>query len=136
MKKLSKILRIIAVGSVIAVMFAGCARSSDPKTLAKETYDIVQKALVAVFDPAKSSELEKKLADIEAKVAKLSEEDKAIYEKELARLTGDGLGGLFNAAEDVLNNINTEDVQNTLDTAQDAMDTVKQAADALDAFGF
>jgi hypothetical protein len=136
MKKLSKILRTIAIGSVITVMFAGCGGTSDPKTLAKETYEIVQQALAAMFDPAKSAELEKKLATIEEKVAKLSEEDKAIYEEELVRLAGDGLGGLFNAAGDLINSVDIEGAQKALDTAQDAMDTVKQAADALGALGF
>jgi uncharacterized membrane protein YccC len=125
---------IIVLAAVIGLGVTGCG-GGNPKALAKQTYDIGQQALAAMFDPAKAAELEKKAADIEEKEAKLSEQDRAIYDAELTRLAGTGLGGLFEAAGDVLNSVNTEDAKKALDSAQDAVDTAKQAADALKALG-
>jgi hypothetical protein len=126
---------IIALVAVIGLCLAGCG-GGNPKALAKQTYDIGQQVLGALFNPAKAAKLEKKAAGIEKKVAKLSEKNKAVYNEELARLSGKGLGGLFKAAGDALNNVDAEDAQKALDTAQDAVDTAKKAADALKSFGF
>jgi hypothetical protein len=111
---------------------SGCG-GSDPKALAKQTYDIGMEALGALFNPAKTAELEKKLEEIEKKVAKLSPANQTVYNEELARLAeaglGDGLGSLFNAAGSALQNVDTE-------AAKDALDAAGQAADALKSLGF
>jgi len=80
-----------------ALVLAGCG-SADPKSLAKQTYDLGQEALGALLNPSKTAEITKKMADIEKKVAQLSASDKAAYEAELVRLAGQGLGGLLDAA--------------------------------------
>lgn len=134
-KKTWKLVGIIALVTVIGLGLAGCG-GGNPKALAKQTYDVGQQALAAMFNPAKAAKLEKKAADLEKKVAKLSETDKAIYEEEVARLAGEGLGSLFKAAGNALNNVNTDDAKKALDTAQDAADTAKKAANALKSFGF
>jgi hypothetical protein len=96
-----------------------------------------------MFNPQKAAELEKKVADIEKKVAKLSESDRAIYDEELARLSSQAFGGLFDTASeaaggllDAASDLSDEDVQEALDTAQNALDTAQEAANALKAFGF
>jgi hypothetical protein len=93
---------ILALGLVFGVI--GCG--ANPKGLAKESYDLGMKALNALFDEAKQAELEKEAEKITAKVEKLSEADKKVYEEELARLSGEGLGGLFNLGEKALDAAN------------------------------
>lgn len=155
------VLGVLVAALILGMVFTGCG-GGDPKALAKQTYDIGQQALGAVFNPAKAAELTKKAADIEQKVAKLSQADQAIYQEELARLAGKGLGDLFNAAGAALDSVNTEDAANALkqagglldtasklsddpsvqdaqkalDTAKDAADAAQQAAGALKSLGF
>jgi hypothetical protein len=144
--------------AALVLALAGCG-GGNPKALAKQTYDIGQQALGALFNPAKAAELEKKAADIEKKVAKLSPEDRVIYDEELVRLAGEALGGLFKAAGSALQNVDTKaatdavnaagnlldaasklsgdtSTEDALKQANNAVDTAKQAADALKAFGF
>ena len=121
---------ITALIAVISLSLAGCG-GNNPKALAKQTYDIGLQAMGALFNPSKAAELEKKAADIEKKVAKLSEADRAVYEAELARLSGAGLGGLFEAAGDAVKT-GTQDAQKALDAAGSLLDTAQDAQKALD----
>jgi uncharacterized membrane protein YccC len=113
---------------------------ADPKSLAKQSYDIGLEALSALFDPAKAAELEKEITDIEEKVAALSESDRAVYDEELARLSGEGLGSLFgagaealqesfDAASSILNDTSAEDIQDSLESLNQALDASQQALD-------
>ncbi|MDR2501562.1 MAG: hypothetical protein LBD37_10890 [Treponema sp.] len=124
--------RITAPIAVITLALAGCGGNS-PKALAKQSYDTGQQALGALFNPAKAAELEKKAADIEKKVAKLSAADRAVYDAELARLAGAGLGGLFEAAGKTLESVNAKDAQKALDAAGGLIDTAQDAQKTLDA---
>jgi hypothetical protein len=140
------------VAAMAAVLSFGLIVTScgggNPKALAKQSYEISQQALAALFSPTKAAQLEKKAADIEKKVAKLSEADKAVYNEELARLMGTGLGGLFNAASDALNDVDTKAAADALESAgkllnaasglsgdssvQDAQKAAQNAANALE----
>ena len=104
------------------LILASCG--ANPKALAKESYDLSLQALGALFNEKKAAELEKKMAGIEKKVANLSESDKKIYNDELARLTGAGLGGLFDAASKLQDAASSQD-------AKKAVDSAKKAADLL-----
>ncbi|GHV11737.1 hypothetical protein FACS189491_03510 [Spirochaetia bacterium] len=138
MKGTKSLFRLGAIAFALSLMaiLASCG-GSDPKALAKQTYDIGQQALGALFDPAKAAKLTKKAADIEKKVAKLSEKDQAIYNEELARLAGNALGDMFKAAADAAGG--TEDLLKAASKAADALDTeavkdaAKAASDAADA---
>jgi hypothetical protein len=120
--------------SVLLLIFVmsmiGCG-TDDPKNLAKQTFDLGQEALALLLNPAKTAELQKKAADIEKKVAKLSAGDKAVYEQELARLGGQGLGALFDAAS----TLDAASVQDALNTAGQAADTAQKAIDLLNTLG-
>jgi hypothetical protein len=104
-KKPWNLVGIIALVAVIGLGLAGCG-GGNPKGLAKESYDLGMKALGALFDEAKQAELEKEAEKIAAKVEKLSEADKKVYEEELVRLSGEGLGGLFGLGEEALDAAN------------------------------
>jgi 2-phospho-L-lactate transferase/gluconeogenesis factor (CofD/UPF0052 family) len=99
----------------------------NPKALAKHSYELGQQTLGALMNPSKTAELAKKAADIEKKVAKLSDSDKVIYSQELARLSAKGLGGLLDAAGGLLDTATQQSTQQTLDATQKA---AKQALDA------
>jgi hypothetical protein len=130
------------------LMVTGCG-GGNPKALAKQSYEISQQALAALFNPSKAAQLEKKAADIEKKVAKLSEADKAVYNEELARLMGTGLlGGLFDAASGAVNDVDAKAAADALESAgkllnaasglsgdasvQDAQKAAQNAANALE----
>jgi len=118
-------------GALIIVMTAflliGCG-GNDPRALAKQTYDLSIEALGALFNPSKTAEIEKKMTDIEKKVAKLSVSNQRIYQTELQRLSATSLGGLFGAAGGLLESAAkatesilteeavTQDIQNLLNT--------------------
>ncbi|MDR2784449.1 MAG: hypothetical protein LBB83_00890 [Treponema sp.] len=115
------------------LVFVSCG-GGNPKALAKQSYEISQEALGAIFNPQKAAELEKKAAAVEKKVAKLSESDKAVYVGELARLSGQGLGNLLDAASKLSDDASLENAQKALDTAQKAVDTAQKAGDLLKSF--
>jgi hypothetical protein len=102
MKKNVLFAGMLALGLVFVMI--GCG--ANPKGLAKESYDLGMKTLGALFDEAKQAELEKEAEKIAAKVEKLSEADKKSYEEELARLSGEALGGLFNLGGEALDAAN------------------------------
>jgi len=114
---------------ILVISMSGCG--ANPKGLAKQSYDLALGAVGAALNPSKTAELTKKAADIEKKVAKLSASDRAAYEAELARLAGQGLGGLLDAAT----GLNETSVQDALDTAGKLNDTAKQANDLLNSLG-
>jgi len=126
---------------IFIVGLAGCGEN--PQSLAKQTYEISQQLLAARLDPSKTAELIKKSTDIQYKVAKLSEKDRAVYNAELVRLGGGALGDLLDAASKLQNDVSAEDIQKTLDTANKALDTAdkaldtaNKATDALKSLGF
>ena len=135
---------ITVLVSVIVFSMASCG-GNNPKALAKQTYDLGLEVMSSLLNPSKTAELDKKAANIEAKVSKLSASDKAVYDQELARLSGQALGGLLNLGGDLLNTsegllnvsqqamdaLNNQNLQDSLNTAQQALDTAKQAADLL-----
>jgi len=88
MKNIVKWLGIIALIAVI-VFAVGCS-GSNPKALAKQTYDLQKQALSAGTDLQKAASLAAKSAAITDKVDKLSSDDQQIYTTELARLIAEG----------------------------------------------
>jgi hypothetical protein len=78
------------IALILALVLAGCSRA-DPKTLAKQTYDLT---LEVMANPLKAVGGMAKAANIGRKVSKLSPADRQIYNDELARLTGSESGGL------------------------------------------
>jgi hypothetical protein len=142
MKRRKFVLGVSALLLTFVLVLAGCG-GGNPKSLAKQSYDLAQQALGAMFDPSKAAELEKKAVEIEAKVAKLSENDRAIYDAELARLASEalcGLGSLFKAATDAAGS--TQELLEAASDAADALDAeavkdaANEAADLLKDFGF
>jgi hypothetical protein len=151
MKKNKFMLGMLTLLLTFSITLMSCG-ATDPKDLAKQSYEISQQALAAMFNPKKAAELEKKAASIEKKIAKLSESDRAIYTEELTRLADKGLGGLFEAASGAMDAVNKaagalDSAQGLLDTAsklsddpslqdvQTALDTAQKAADLLNSFG-
>ena len=109
---------------LVVTIFTSCG-GNDPKALAKQTYDLGLQAVGALLNPAKSRELEKKAEAIQNKVVKLSAKDKAIYQEELLRLAGGDLNSVLNAASKLIDNTSIEDLQKTMDTANQAVDFLK-----------
>ena len=115
------------VSGLLIVLFvlalASCS-GSNPKDLAKQTYDLSKDALGSLLDLKKAAEIQKKAASIQKKVDKLSASDKKIYDEELMRLAGGNLGDLFDAASSL-------DIQDALNSAGNALDAAQKAADLL-----
>jgi hypothetical protein len=126
----SKIYQLGVAAFLALFISALTSCGANPKALAKQSYDIGKQTLAAVFNPKKAEDLKKKAAAIEAKVAKLSESDQAVYAEELARLSGKGLGGLFEAAGGALDAATK--AADSLDSAGKALDAATKAAGALD----
>jgi hypothetical protein len=85
MKNIIKVLGIIAVGVIIATMLVSCG--DNPKSLAKETINIIKQAMVVEDNPTKMAELERRMEALGKKVENLSEKDREIYENEVNRLS-------------------------------------------------
>ncbi|GHU06418.1 hypothetical protein FACS1894147_13150 [Spirochaetia bacterium] len=78
---------IVAASLVIGM--AGCGGGNNPKSLAKEAYEMQQKIIAVSSEPDKVAALmEDWTKKIEAKEKKLSEEEKEIYLEEFKRLSG------------------------------------------------
>jgi hypothetical protein len=121
---------VFVLMAALVLALAGCG-GGNPKTLAKQTYDIGLQAVGAMFDPAKAAELEKKVEDIEKKVAKLSPADRTIYEAELTRLgeeAAKAMADLYKSAEDALKASGA--------LSDDALKAANDAANLLKDFGF
>jgi hypothetical protein len=94
MKKNSlNILRLAALTLVFALLLSSCG--ANPKSLAKQTYDLYQEAIAATANPLKLPGVAIKAASLRRKLNNLSARDRQIYDEELERLTGVGLGGLL-----------------------------------------
>ena len=115
---------------LLAAVLTSCT-GSDPKALAKETYELSQQTMASLLNPVKTAELTKKALEIEKKVQALSDSNKQIYTMELAKLTGQGTSGLLDAAS----NLSGDDIQQVLDSSQKTLDTAQQALDLLGSFG-
>ncbi|GHU62854.1 hypothetical protein FACS189445_6020 [Spirochaetia bacterium] len=68
------------------MVLAGCGGGGNFKALAKQSYDLAGEEWRRDFSQENAAELDKKAADIDAKLMKLSEKDRAKYDAELARL--------------------------------------------------
>ncbi|MDR3248303.1 MAG: hypothetical protein LBT39_05910 [Treponema sp.] len=107
---------------IFGFALVGCARS-DPKVLAKETYELGTQALQVIFKPTEVFKLAKKAATIRSKVSRLSPKDRAIYTEELTRLTTEGVENLVHSVTDTA-------------SAQNAQEAAAAFAEALKALGF
>ena len=109
MKKMVQVLlsAVIAVSLVFGMV--ACSKDN-PKSLAKEAYEISQLVMDAISDPAKMVELQKRSEAISAKIDKLSDADKKLVQEEMVRLMGDTLD-LDNDDEE----LDEEDVQEQQD---------------------
>jgi hypothetical protein len=92
MKKNSLIILGLAT-LVFALVLSSCG--ANPKSLAKQTYDLYEQVIVALDNPLKLPGVMVKAASLGKKVNKLSERDRQIYSEELASLGGAGLDSLF-----------------------------------------
>ena len=92
--------KLLTAALITVLVLAGC--KENPKTLAKQTYDLTQQVLT---NPLKAVGGVIKAANIGRKVNKLSPADRRIYNEELARLVGKGMGG----ADGALNGLLGED---------------------------
>ncbi|MCL2609684.1 MAG: hypothetical protein FWD94_07270 [Treponema sp.] len=123
---------------LLATGLLGC-KKDDPIDLAKQTYELNQQALGALLNPAKAAGITKKVLEIGKKVERMSTKDQNIYAEELARLTGQRSGGLFEAADSLLNAASgladkaAGDVQKLTDMSQDAFGIAEQATGLLGA---
>jgi len=77
-------LAMAALVLLCALLLAGC--KANPKSLAKQSYELTQQISQASSDPQKLEGLQKKLEGVEAKVAKLPASDAQIYFQEFIRL--------------------------------------------------
>ncbi|GHV11731.1 hypothetical protein FACS189491_03490 [Spirochaetia bacterium] len=68
------------------LVLAGCGGGGNSKALAKQSYDLAGEEWRRDFSQENAAELDKKAADIDAKLMKLSEKDREKYDAELARL--------------------------------------------------
>ena len=72
---------------------AGCGKASDPKSLAKEIYELNQKSLDSLLKggPGGAEKVAKEIAAIQKKIEALSDADKKIFTEEYAKLMGNAL---------------------------------------------
>ena len=93
MKNTIKIIGIIALVAVIGFTVVACGGGNSPKSLAKQTYQVFEKAMAAEGKEASdlafilwSMSEPKELNAIVAKLEALSASDQEAYEKELEKL--------------------------------------------------
>jgi hypothetical protein len=93
MKNTIKLFGIIALVAVISFTMAACGGGSNPKSLAKQTYQTFEKAMAAQGEEPSDLALvlwlmsePQELKAIAAKVEALSASDQEAYEKELEKL--------------------------------------------------
>jgi predicted small secreted protein len=90
--KNTRVLRIAGIIALLAVTgfsMAACG-GNDPKSLAKQAYDLTKQALTVGTDLQKAADLAQKSLELTKKVEQLSGEDEEIYAAEYARLTLSG----------------------------------------------
>jgi len=149
MKSVCKFSALIAVAVIFSFALTGCAKKDDPKTLAKETYDLTKEMISAADDDSKMKKLSKKASKINAKVEMFSSADKITYHMELARLMASdasnyiqdltGAASSLLKSEDVADMINSfssllgnsqEAIQNTLNEFNEVFNSA-EVQDAL-----
>jgi len=81
MKNTLRMVMAIALIALVAFALIGC---DSPKSLAKQSFDLIQKGITNPTDP----KLIEQSIKLQAKIEKLSEADKKIYEEELSKLFG------------------------------------------------
>ncbi|GHU97274.1 hypothetical protein FACS189483_02760 [Spirochaetia bacterium] len=86
--KMMKGLLVAVFAASLVIGMASCGGGNDPKSLAKQAYEMQQQMIAASNDPAKLAPLMEKAKTIEAKEKKLSDAEKEIYLQEFARLSG------------------------------------------------
>jgi len=128
-KQLGGIFILLAV----IVALASCG-GSNPKALAKQTYDLGIQAIEAAFDSEKTAEINKKSQALEAKINALSASDRAKYDRELALLSLRGLGNIMKSAGGKINEaagLITDEAVKALDLSQDQYNEINEAAGIL-----
>lgn len=98
MKNTSARVAVLVFAAMVILVLSGCGGGNDPKTLAKQTYDLTIEAMGAIYNPEKTEKLNKELENLEAKVKKLSPAKAIIYQVELARLLASDSGSKFSGA--------------------------------------
>jgi hypothetical protein len=116
---------------LLAVVLSGCS-GDDPKALAQRTYELNKQAAGALLNPAKAAKAVGEAAKIAKKAEGLSASDRAIYTAELARLTGQGLGGALDAMGGALGASGALlDAASGMGNALDAMSGALEASSGL-----
>jgi len=121
--KLIPLTNYVACGLIVLILvivIANIGGGSNPVKLAQQTHELNQQALTALTNPRRATQLAREAIALERKVAKLSNRNKAIYDEELRRLTGLGLGGLLDSASSLFGG--TQDIQGMMNTAGQALD--------------
>ncbi|MFP3043778.1 hypothetical protein LQZ19_18355 [Treponema primitia] len=86
MKGTKNLFHLGAIALVLSfLVLTSCGGGGNPKALAKQSYELAGEEWRRDFSAENAAELDKKAADIQATLAKLSEKDRAIYDKELTR---------------------------------------------------
>jgi len=85
--------RVVLVGIIVVILLglAGCGKADDPKSLAKQVFEMSQKSMEAILkgDTSAAEKLQKDVEAIQKKVAALSEADQKIFNDECVKLMGD-----------------------------------------------
>jgi len=84
MKNTFKMVMAIALITVLAFAFVSCGGGDDPKSLAKQSYDLTLKMFADMGNPNLEAEAKK----LEEKYNKLSDADREIFDAEVMRLFG------------------------------------------------
>ena len=144
----TKWVAVLLITVMAALVFASCGKKDDPKALAKRTVEL---GLKLTSDPSNSESIEKELAEIEAKVKKLSLKDQLSYASEIMTQSSGAIGdALQSATSDLLNSgelkdaanavgdvLQSSELQGAVDDLKDALnsdelkDALKEADDAL-----
>jgi len=87
---MKKFMQVVLAGMIVMSLLAGCGGGSDPKSLAKQAYDLQQKSMDAILkgDPSAAEKIAKDVAAIQKKIEALSDADKKIFADEYAKLIG------------------------------------------------
>jgi hypothetical protein len=93
MKKLMQVVLVVMIAMSLLGL-AGCGKAGDPKSLAKQAFELSQKSMETILkgEAGAAEKLAKDSEAIQKKVEALSDADKKIFQEELAKLMGDAYG--------------------------------------------